>query len=553
MASTHHPTSRIRPTARMVDIIRLEKSDIIILLALMLGVGMINLAVPITIQTFINTVTMGSLIKPLVIISFMLFVFLTLVGFLYALEFYVVELIQRRLFVRTAFNIAEKISMARLHMYERNNMVELVNRFFEVTTVQKSLGTLLTTGIATIFQGLTGSVLLIFYSVYFGVMAIIIIMIILFIVFVIGKRGEMTAIDESHAKYSLAAWLETIARSLNTFRFSSGESFAMQHVDVLSKHYLEKRQSHFRILFSQLIGGVFIYAVGGTTMLALGGVLVVTGEINLGQFVAAELIIFTVMASFLRFIGQLEYYYDLLAGLDKLGIIQDLPQERTNGSPVQITGPLKLELFEVCTEAASDRMITNDITFKLEAGKNIAILGADGSGKSKLAQVIVGLRQPVHGRVQLNNIDLNLLNIEAIRKHIVLLHKVEIIEASIRDNVKIWKSDTDIETISAILEQLGLLDAITHLEHGPETWLHFSGTPLNRDQAKLLMIARAVIAQPALLLINELLDTLEQESLDKALAALRNQPFTLVILTRSSTIANQCERVISLEAKYRRT
>lgn len=553
MASTHHPTSKIRPTARMADILRLEKSDIIILMALMLGVGMVNLAVPITIQTFINTVTMGSLIKPLVIISFMLFVFLTLVGFLYALEFYVVELIQRRLFVRTAFNIAEKISMARLHMYERNNMVELVNRFFEVTTVQKSLGTLLTTGVATIFQGLTGSVLLIFYSVYFGVMAIIIIMIILFIVFVIGRRGEMTAISESHAKYSLAAWLETIARSLNTFRFSSGEGFAMQHVDVLSKHYLEKRQSHFRILFSQLIGGVFIYAVGGTTMLALGGVLVVTGEINLGQFVAAELIIFTVMASFLRFIGQLEYYYDLLAGLDKLGIIQDLPQERTNGSPVQITGPLKLELFEVCTEAASDRVITNDITFQLEAGRNIAILGADGSGKSQLAQVIVGLRQPVHGRVQLNNIDLNLLNIEAIRKHIVLLHKVEIIEASIRDNVKIWKPDTDIENISAVLEQLGLLDAITRLEHGPETWLHFSGAPLIRDQAKLLMIARAVVAQPALLLINELLDTLEQESLDKALAVLRNQPFTLVILTRSSAIANQCGRVISLEAKYRRS
>ncbi|SDX44169.1 ATP-binding cassette domain-containing protein [Nitrosomonas halophila] len=553
MASTHHPSSKIRPTARMADILRLEKSDIIILMALMLGVGLINLAVPITIQTFINTVTMGSLIKPLVIISFMLFVFLSLVGFLYALEFYVVELIQRRLFVRTAFNIAEKISMARLHMYERNNMVELVNRFFEVTTVQKSLGTLLTTGVATIFQGLTGSVLLIFYSVYFGVMAIIIIMVILFIVFVIGRRGEMTAISESHAKYSLAAWLETIARSLNTFRFSSGEGFAMQHVDVLSKHYLEKRQSHFRILFSQLIGGVFIYAVGGTTMLALGGVLVVTGEINLGQFVAAELIIFTVMASFLRFIGQLEYYYDLLAGLDKLGIIQDLPQERTNGSPVQITGPLKLELFEVCTEAASDRVITNDITFQLEAGRDIAILGADGSGKSKLAQVIVGLRQPVHGRVQLNNIDLNLLNIEAIRKHIVLLHKVEIIEASIRDNVKIWKPDTDIENISAVLEQLGLLDAITRLEHGAETKLHFSGAPLIRDQAKLLMIARAVVAQPALLLINELLDTLEQESLDKALAVLRNQPFTLVILTRSSAIANQCERVISLEAKYRRT
>jgi putative ABC transport system ATP-binding protein len=550
MASTNK--NQTRPTTRLIDIVRLEISDIYILLVLMSGVGLVNLAVPITIQTFINTVTMGGLLKPLVIISFMLFVFLALVGILYALEFYVVELIQRRLFIRFAFDIAEKSSMARLIMYERNNMAELVNRYFEITAVQKSLGTLLTTGIATVFQGLAGSILLIVYSIYFGVMAIIIIAIILFIVFVIGRKGEMTAISQSHAKYTLAAWLETIARNLNTFKFSSGMDFALQQVDDLSRNYLVKRKSHFRVLFSQLIGGVFIYAVGGTAMLALGGTLVVTGEINLGQFVAAELIIFTVMASFLRFIGHLEYYYDLLAGLDKLGIIHDLPQERTNGSPAQINGPLKLELIQICTEATTDKVITNDITFKLEAGKNIAILGVDGSGKSKLAQVIVGLRQPVHGRIQLNDIDLNLLNIDAIRKHIVLLHKVEIIEASIRENVKIWKSDADIENVSTVLEQLGLLDTINQLEHGTETRLHFSGAPLNRDQAKLLMIARAVIAQPALLLINELLDTLEQQFLDKALNVLLNQSCTLVILTRSNDIATKCDRVIPLESKYRR-
>lgn len=549
MAGTH--TSQTRPIARMWDMIRLEMSDILILMVLMLGVGLVSLAVPITIQIFINRVIMGNLLKPVIIIAFILFIFLSAAGFLYVLEFYIVELIQRRLFIRAAFDVAEKTNRAKLIMFEHNNMAELVNRFFEAPLVQKSVSKLLTTGLTATLQGLAGSVLLLIYSIHFGVIAIIIILIILFIVFVIGKRGELTAIGESHAKYSLAAWLETIARNLYTFKFSSGEDFGMQQIDVLSKHYLEKRKAHFGILFSQLIGGVFIYAVGGTALLTLGGALVITGEINLGQFVAAELIAFTVMAAFLRFIGHLEYYYDLLASLDKLGIIHDLPQERTSGSSVQITGPLKLELFEVCTEAASEGVITNDFTFKLEAGGNIAILGADGTSKSQLAQVIVGLRQPVHGRVQLNDIDLDLLNIKEIRKHIVLIHKVEIIEASVRENVEIWKADPDIEKASTVLKQLGLLDAITKLEHGAETQLHFTGAPLNRDQAKLLMIARAVIAQPALLLINELLDTLEQELLDKALSVLLNQPCTLVILTRSNDIARRCERVIPLEPKYR--
>lgn len=530
--------------------VRLEIKDIYILLTLMTVIGLLNLAVPIAVQMLVNTVTMGALLKPLLIISLMLFMFLSLAGSLYVLETYVVELIQRRLFVRAALDVARNIHSAQLVARESTNTVELVNRFFEVTSIQKAAGALLTLGISSILQAVIGSLILIFYSVYFGIVVALIFLVVVFVVFVIGSKGESTAIRESQAKYDLAAWLESIARNLGIFKFSSGLNFAMERTDRLANDYLDKRVGHFRILLSQYVGGVFLYAFAGTAMLALGGSLVLSGQINLGQFVAAELIIFTVLASFLRFIGQLQYYYDLLAGVDKLGIIYDLPQERSGGHVAEIGGAIKLDLNGITVESASGKSLIQDLSLNLEAGGNVAFLGSSGTGKSTLAEIITGLRPPTRGNIHYNSIDLQLFNIEAIRKRIGLANKVEIIEDSILENVRVGRPDIKIEVVATLLERLGLQDAIDHLGHGLDTKLHYTGSPLSSSQAKLVMIARAVLAKPALLVIDDLLDTLCPENLEKVISVLLDpqQEWTLIVLTRLEAVAQRFDRIVYLDA-----
>ncbi|MPS49888.1 ATP-binding cassette domain-containing protein [Methylobacillus sp.] len=539
---------KIQPRHRLIDLLSLERKDILLIIVLMGAVGFINLAIPVSVQALINTVTMGSLMKPLLIISFILFVFLLLAGLFYVLEMFIVELIQRRIFCRIAIDAAKKTQGARYDAADVDDLQELVNRFFEVTSVQKSVATLLTIGVATILQGMVGSIILVFYSIYFGVVVALVLLVIGVIVYVIGRRAPLTAIAESHAKFELAAWLETIARNLSTFKFSSGVTLAHERTSELASEYLKKRSAHFRILINQYLGGVFIYAVGGTAMLALGGTLVIKGQINLGQFVAAELIIFAVLASFLRFIGQLEYYYDLLASMDKIGHIQDLPQEKTPLRQVEIKRPIKLSAVNLSYHYLRHTASQSGISFTLQPGHSLAVLGAAGSGKSSLAALLTGLKQPESGHVEFNDIAIDQFNLNELRQHIGCVGKLEIIEGSIIENILIGRNDIPLGEMTELLGRLGLMSSINQLQDGLNTQLSVNGAPLSTTQINLLMLARGIIGQPALLIVDGLLDYLDEADLERALPLLLDLPgCSLVIMTRRASIAQHCDQTLVLE------
>jgi len=537
-----------RPLQRALDIVRVERSDIYLLILLMTGVGLLNLAVPVSVQALINTVTMGGLIKPLLVISIMLFTFMFLSGVFYVLEMFVVELIQRRIFLKTALDASRKAQSVDRIAHDQLNMSELMNRFFEITAVQKATAMLLTTGMASVLQGVIGCLVLVTYSLYFGVVIVLVLLFISVIVFVIGRKAEATAIEESNAKYQVAAWLETIAHNLNTFKFSAGLDLVMKRADDLSANYLDKRKKHFRILATQYIGGALLYSLAGTLMLALGGALVIRGQINLGQFVAAELIIFAVLASFLRLIGQLEYFYDLLAALDKLGYIENLAIEKQGVHLLKGQDPLALSVSNVSYEYLPRAPVLQGVSFTLAAGESLAIVGPSGSGKSTLAEILTGLRTPTTGHLEYNSIELCLLNLHQVRKHIGFVSKVEIIEDSILENVRIGRSDISVESVTALLEELGLMQTVNNLEKGLETRLTPSGAPFSTTEARLLVLARAIAASPALLVIDCLFDALGEEDLDLAYRAIAHRSAcTLIVLTRFDHIAAKFGRSIRLD------
>ncbi|MFJ5447101.1 ATP-binding cassette domain-containing protein [Methylobacillus methanolivorans] len=539
---------KMLPRQRLIDLLSLERKDILLIIILMGGVGFINLAIPISVQALINTVTMGSLMKPLLIISFMLFIFLLLAGLFYVLEIFIVELIQRRIFCRIAIDSASKTQGAKYDVASADDLQELINRFFEVTSVQKSVATLLTIGVATILQGVVGSIILVFYSVYFAVVVALVMLIILVIVYVIGRKAPLTAIAESHAKFELAAWLETIARNLNTFKFSSGVRLAQERTGQLAAEYLKKRSAHFRVLIKQYLGGVVIYALGGTAMLALGGTLVIQGQINLGQFVAAELIIFAVLASFLRFIGQLEYYYDLLASLDKIGYIQDLPQEKVSTRHFEIKRPIKLSAVNLGYDYLRHTASQSGISFTLQPGSSLAVLGVAGAGKSSLAALLTGLKQAEQGHVEFNDIALEQYNLNTLRQYLGCVGKLEVIEGSILENVLVGRDDIPLGDVTQLLNKLGLMSSINRLPSGLDTLLAVNGAPLSTTQANLLMLARGIVGQPGLLIVDGLLDYLDEADLNRALPLLLELPAcSVVILTRHASIAQRCSQVLTLE------
>jgi putative ABC transport system ATP-binding protein len=538
------------PMARLLDLIKLEKKDIHLLIVLTSGYGILGIATPIAVQALVNIVTMGGVLQPLYVVSLILFVLLLLSGVLYVFEAYIVELIQRRLFVRTAINVAKNAQGIDASVYDHSNPVELMNRFFDVSIIQKSAATLLTVGLAALLQGLIGSVILIFYSPYFAILVIILLVLLAFIIFVLGKRGIDTAIQESKTKYETGDWLETIARNLYVFKFFGGLDRSRRISNDLTADYLSVRKAHFNTLLLQNIGAVTLYAIVGTLMLALGGSLVIKGQINLGQFVAAELIIFGVLAAFVRLISKLEYFYDMVAGLDKVGFLDDLPQEDVGAYELSSNGFTQLEVNDIAFNYSPRLSLFKRLNFSLEKGRSVAIIGESGTGKTTLINLINYLKKPSAGYIAFDGIDLRQLNQNTLRNAIGIAGRVEVVEGSIIDNVILDRGNITLHNVNSVLSGLGLQEDFAKLDNGLDTALTAFGAPLSTTQLQRLMLARAMVGEPSLLIIDGLLDNLTDIELKSVINLLEKQKsrWMLVITTRFNSIATQFDHVVSLNA-----
>jgi ABC-type bacteriocin/lantibiotic exporter with double-glycine peptidase domain len=540
-----------KPIERLFDTIYLERKDINLLFVLTFGYGLLGIATPIAVQALVNIVTMGGVLQPLFVVSFILFALLLLSGALYVFEAYVVELIQRRLFVRTSINVANNTQGIDTSVYDHANPVELMNRFFDVTTVQKSAAILLTVGLNAFLQGFIGSIILIFYNFYFGIIIFILLILLAFIIFVLGNNGIYTAIDESKSKYTTAAWLETIARNFYIFKFFNGLERTKKITNELANTYLEKRNRHFKILLNQNIGAVILYAFVGTSMLALGGALVIQGQINLGQFVAAELIIFGVLAAFVRFISKLEYFYDILAGFDKIGVLDDLPQEMLGQHEIEGLNLTRVAAKSISFQYSPRIQTISDISFQLNKGESLAILGESGTGKSTLVGIVTGLRQASIGHIEFNNNDLRQLNQNSLRNLIGIASRVEIVEGSIIDNILLSRPNITLGNVNLVLNELGLLDDFSNLEQSLDTQLTAFGAPLSTTQIQRLMLARAIVSKPSLLIIDGLLDALTNKELDSVLSLLNlyKADWMVLVTTRFKHIADKFDGTLQLTSK----
>lgn len=537
------------PLDRLLKLIHSEKNDLFILFYLTLGYSLLGIATPLAVQALVNNITMGGIMQPLVVISVILFCLLVLSGFLYVLELYLVEFIQRRLFVNTAMNAAHKTQGTVISVYDRTNPVELVNRFFDVVTIQKSTASLLTAGLISLIQVVIGSIILIFYSFYFSIIVLMVTLFFWFTISVLGKNATKTAIEESKAKYATAAWIETIAANFYLFKFYNGSERAKYYTNHLSHQYLNKRASHFSYLIRQNFTAVMFYAFIGTAMLVIGGGLVVNSQINLGQFVASELIFFGVLAAFVRLVSKLGDYYDILAAMDKLGVLDDLPQEEINTKQTSLSGLERLNVNNLSFAYSQRVHPIQNVNFSISKGQSIAITGLSGTGKSTIVELITGLRRPDNGQIEYNNVDLRQINRLTLRNKIGIASGVEVFEGSILDNIRLDNASITIHEVNQVLDELGLLDDIAQLEYGLDTNLTGFGSPLSSTQLQILVLVRAIVVNPELLIIDGIIDNLNHAQTQVVIDYLIKQKanWMLLIATRSEKIANQFDQQVLLK------
>ncbi len=320
------------PFARLRTLARLERDDLWIVLVYATGVGLLSLATPVAVQALVNTVAFGALVFPVVVLALLLAGVLAFAGVLHALQMQVVETIQQRVFTRVALDLAHRLPRVRAEALDRSWGPELVNRFFDVLTVQKSASTFLLDGLSLVLSAGIGMLVLAFYHPALLAFDLVLVVSVSGLLWGLGRRGPYTAIRESKAKYRVAAWLEDLARSGATFRSPHGAEFASSRADELARAYLGARRESFKVVFRQYAGVLALQAIATGTLLGLGGWLVVARQLTLGQLVASELIVATVVSNLSKLGRKIDAYYDLLAAVDKLGHLADLPLERAHAA-----------------------------------------------------------------------------------------------------------------------------------------------------------------------------------------------------------------------------
>jgi putative ABC transport system ATP-binding protein len=540
-AVSHDHHAHMPPLARLIELMRADHQDLWLVLGLALGSGLLALASPVAVQALVNTVAMGGMGQPLLVLAIILFFFLAFAGAVHVLQSYLVEIIQRRIFVRLATDLAYRLPKVRREAFQKHHGAELVNRFFDVLTVQKAGSSLLLDGMSTAVQTLVGLVLLAFYHPFLLAFDVVLLLAIVSIIFLLGRRGVATAIQESISKYALVAWLESVATNLHSFKFNSGSDLAAKRTDALALAYLAAKQNHYHVLLRQIIGSVALYAIASTALLAIGGYLVIDGHLTLGQLVAAELIVSSALISLIKFGKHLEGYYDMMAGTDKIGHLLDLPLERDDGLTPELNGPVAVTVSDL-SFGYNKHTIGSGFNLNLQACEKVAVLGGNSSGKTTLAEALCGLRVPMTGQITINDHNLNRLKLESLRRHIAVVGNLELIADSLFENVRMGRSELTKKDVEQTLSSIGFA---IELVGGLDTSISTTGAPLSSTEARLIMLARAIIGQPGLLIVDGILDQLDTNTRSRIAPVLfaENSPWTLLVLSSSSEVAALCQRV----------
>lgn len=543
--------SKQKPWRQYWRLLRPEAADLRTIFVYGAASAVLTLAVPLTVDALISNITFGRLLTPLVVLVSVLLGCLVLQGALVALQAWIAEVIERRIFVRVTSDLAWRLPRVDIRAFDRTHGPELVNRFFDTVTVQKSSSKLcleitnivLTTGV--------GMSVLSFYHPFLFVFVVVLVLAVAILVFGLGVGGVRTAVRESGAKYEVAAWLQELARHTTAFCTHGGADFAQQRAELLVGEYVTARRRHFRVLYRQILSALGLQVLASTAVLAIGGWLVIEQQLTPGQLVATELIVTAVVANITKLGSVLESWYDVCAASDKLGRLVDLPLERQSGEelPSGDRAGVALQLDGVVCAIEGESGDLSHLTVRVTAGERVALTGAAGGNASLLLDVLFGLREPVAGHVTVDGLDLRQLRLDQTRDEFALVHGTEIVEGTVLDNLRFGRQGIDAVAIRDALRDVGLWDEILSLPEGLETTLMTGGRPLSPSQASRLMLARAILSEPRLLLLDGALDMLTPDLRRRVIAHLfdARHGWTLLVASNQDDVIAACDRSIDCE------
>ncbi len=537
------------PVARILDLVKLEKSEISAIYFYAILNGLIQLSLPLGVQSIIGFVLGASMRASLIILIILVVAGVFMAGIMQVNQMKIIEKIQQKIFVRYSFAITEHIPKLDLKKTDKIYLPELVNRFFDIQVLQKSISKLLLDIPSASIQILLGLLLLSFYHPAFIFFGIILVAILWLILKYSGNKGLQTSIDESTYKYNVAGWLEETARIIKSIKLAKNSGLHIKKTDEYVANYLDSRNSHFRILLFQYNVLIVFKTVITAAMLIVGTLLLVNQQLNIGQFIAAEIIILLILNSVEKLIINLGTVYDTLTAVEKISGITDKPKE-SNGTIIcnESESGLKIELKNVSFSYDDERNIINNLSAIINPNEKVCIRGKDSTGKSTLLQLIAGAFTDFKGALLLDDIPLGNYNLSSVRQQTgVLLSQQDIFHGTLLENITFGNDNISLDSVKHFAAKVGLTEYIVASKTGYDTMLDPTGKKLPRNVVHKILLVRSLIGKPRLLLLEEpflLLSNEHQHQVAELIHSLKNT--TVIVVSNDENFAKGCDKIITL-------
>lgn len=540
------------PLKRFFNLLRLDKRDISQLFFYAIFAGLISLSLPLGIQAIINFIQSGRISASWIVLVVLVVIGVVFVGILSLMQLRITENLQQKIFVRSSFEFAYRLPKIKFEEIYNTYPPELANRFFDTISIQKGTSKLLIDFSAALLQIVFGILLLSLYHPFFIIFGLFLI-ILLYVIFRFSYHpGLETSLKESKYKYKVASWLQEMARNNFSFKKPLNFDYALQKNNKLVTDYLSYREKHFAVIKRQFTQLIIFKVIITASLLLIGGFLVINQQMNIGQFVASEIIILLVINSVEKIILGLETFYDVLTSIEKIGQVTDMNSESESDidytdSYANIT--LETENLNFKFPDANHDVL-NAITLKIDQGEKILLNGENGSGKTTLIRLLSGLIQPTLGSFFINDDTFKKIDLKQYRSHIgSIIHGETPFEGTILANITFNNPAITNADLKWALDAVQLTSYIKTLPKGMDTRIFSEGRQLSSSNAQKILLARSIINKPRLLFFEDPTDKMDEKVANEIIDFIlsENNPWTVLVSSKNKHWKTKVTREIILK------
>lgn len=551
--SESHPVTLQSMIGRLGLLLRLERRILGLIGSYSVAIGLFSLIVPLTVQELVNTFAFA--IQPITIVTLAAIMVLTLlfVGAFRALQFFAVEILERRVFARVALAMTEHLP----HLKSQDFKPRYANYFLETVLMQRALSVLLIDVVNVVVGGAIGMTILVFYHPYFLLFNAVLLAGFGTIMFLLSHGGLRATIQMSHAKYDTLHWMQEIAYNLLHFKSTVSKPLLIKKTDELVNAYVDARRARFHVLMRQYLGSVGWQALGHSGLIATAGWLLSIGQLTLGQLVAAEVVVGTLLLNFDAVVKRMSHVFYFFTALHELDFIFSLPKEEDTATlSVPLPDPTIHGIRVTCKDLtfvhdAGAAPILQRFNLEVTPGEKIGIYASSTIAKTTLARVLAGIESPTSGVIRYNGVDLRHLDLETINKcrGFVLDSQLSLFEGTLEENIVLGRTNIPYSDVRWALRFAELEEEVDALPQGLKTHVRAPGIIFAPTHILRILVARAILSRPQILIFDGILHNMQPTIRETILRRLcsKEEPWSVIFVSNDPNLTPHVDRRIVLD------